>query len=150
MAPNGHGMYATVLVAVDGSDCATVAASHAIDLAARYDATLHALYVVDQTYSAMSGFDFVVEGQEEVGEGALESVEADARRRGVDVELALRRGRPYEEILAYAEGNDVDVVFVGATGRTAMERLVHAGSTTERLIRRTTVPVVAVPHRERD
>lgn len=142
-------MYATVLVATDGSDCAAVAAGHAIDLAARYDAALHALYVVDQTYEVMSGFDVVVERQEREGEDALQSVEVEARDRGLDVELALRRGRPFEEILGYVEHNDVDVVFVGATGRNAMERLVHAGSTTERLIRRSSVPVVAVPLHER-
>ena len=142
-------MYATVLVATDGSECAAAAASHATDLADRYDAALHALYVVDQTYPAMSEFDAVVERQEGEGEDALESVEAEADRRGIEVELSLRRGRPFEEILGYVEHNDVDVVFVGATGRTAMERVVHAGSTTERLIRRTRVPVVAVPLRDR-
>ena len=138
-------MYQTVLVATDGSDCAAAAATHAIDLAARYDAALHALYVVDRTYGAMGEFDVVVERQEDQGEVALESIEAAAGDRGIEVELALRRGRPFEEILGYVEHNDVDVVLVGATGRTAMERFVHAGSTTERLVRRTTVPVVAVP-----
>jgi len=138
-------MYQTVLVATDGSDCAAAAATHAIDLAARYDAALHALYVVDRTYGAMGEFDVVVERQEDQGEEALESIEAAAGDRGIEVELALRRGKPFEEILGYVEHNDVDVVFVGATGRTAMERFVHAGSTTERLVRRTTVPVVAVP-----
>ena len=143
-------MYSTVLVATDGSDCAAVAATHAIDLAERYDATLHALFVVDQSYPAMSGFDHVVEEQEAEGEAALEAIDAEAGERGVDVELSLRRGRPYEEILGFVEHNDVDVVFVGTKGRSAVERLVHAGSTTERLVRRTTVPVVAVPLPERE
>lgn len=138
-------MYSTVLVATDGSDCAAAAASHAVDLARRYDAALHALFVVDQSYPAVSGFDHVVEGQEAEGEAALEAIEAEADERGVDVELALSRGKPYEVILGYVREEDVDVVFVGTKGRSAVERLVHAGSTTERLIRRTTVPVVAVP-----
>lgn len=59
--------------------------------------------------------------------------------------VKLRRGKPYEEILGYVDHNDVDVVLVGATGRGTIERIVHAGSTTERLVRRTTVPAVAVP-----
>lgn len=138
-------MYSTVLVATDGSDCAATAASHAIDLADRYDAALHALFVVDQTYPAMAEFDAVVERQEGEGEAALESVRAEADARDVEVELSLRRGKPYEEILRYAHGNDVDVVFVGSKGRSAMERIVNAGSTTERLVRRSHVPVVAVP-----
>lgn len=138
-------MYTTVLVATDGSDCAASAATHAIDLAERYGAALHALYVVDGSYPAMAEFDHVVERQERQGEDALESVEARARDRGIDVELSLRRGTPYVEILGYVEANDVDVVFVGTKGRSAVQRLVHAGSTTERLVRRTHVPVVTVP-----
>lgn len=141
-------MYSTVLVATDGSDCAAAAASRAVDLADRYDAALHALFVVDQTYPAMTEFDAVVERREGEGEAALESVRAEADGRGVEVELSLRRGKPYEEILGFVEHNDVDVVFVGTKGRSAVERFVHAGSTTERVIRRTTVPVVAVPLRD--
>jgi len=138
-------MYATVLVATDGSDCAAAAATHAIDLAARYDAALHALFVVDQRFPAASEFDQVVERLEATGEAALESIEDEAAGRGVEVDLALRRGTPYEEILGYVEHNGVDVVFVGTKGRNPIERFVHAGSTTERVIRRTRVPVVAVP-----
>lgn len=138
-------MYSTVLVATDGSDCADAAARHAIDLADRYDATLNVLYVVDRTYPAMAEFDPVVERREEEGEEALESVRADAGRRGVEAEVSLRRGKPYEEILGYAHHNDVDVVYVGTKGRSPVERLAHAGSTTERVVRRTHVPVVAVP-----
>lgn len=138
-------MYSTVLVATDGSDCAAAAASHAIDLAERYGAALHALFVVDQTYPAMTEFDAVVERREGAGEEALESVQAEAGRRGIEVELALRRGKPFEEILGYVDHNDVDVVFVGSKGRSVIERFVHAGSTTERVVRRTTVPVVVVP-----
>lgn len=138
-------MYDTVLVATDGSDCAEAAASHAIGLAEVHNAAIHALYVVDQRYPAMSGIDSVVEQMEAEGEEALDAVEAAAADRDVPVTKKLRRGKPYEQILGYAVHNDVDVVVLGATGRTGVDRLVHAGSTTERVVRRTHVPVIAVP-----
>lgn len=138
-------MYSTVLVATDGSDGAASAADHAIDLAETHGADLHTLYVVDRTYPAMAEFDAVVEGQEREGEAALEAVEAAAVEHDVAVEKVLRRGKPYEEILGYAAHNDVDVVCLGVTGRSAMDRLVNAGSTTQRVIRHTHLPVVAVP-----
>jgi len=138
-------MYGNVLVATDGSDCADAAASHAVELADVHGAELHALYVVDQSYPAMSGFDTVVERMEAEGEAALDTVGASAAERDVSVSKTLRRGRPYEEILGYAAHNDVDVVVLGATGRTGMDRLIHAGSTTTRVVRRSHVPVIAVP-----
>ena len=40
-------MYDNILVPTDGSDTSEVAIDHAIDLALKYGATVHALYVVD-------------------------------------------------------------------------------------------------------
>jgi len=40
-------MFETVLIATDGSDSAARAVRMALDLADRFDATVHALYVVD-------------------------------------------------------------------------------------------------------
>jgi len=40
-------MYEHILVPTDGSDVAEAAVDHALDLAEKYDAEVHALYVVD-------------------------------------------------------------------------------------------------------
>ncbi|MFP4189348.1 MAG: universal stress protein, partial [Halobacteriales archaeon] len=40
-------MYDNILVPTDGSETAEVAVEHAVEMAKRYDATLHTLYVVD-------------------------------------------------------------------------------------------------------
>ena len=40
-------MYERILVPTDGSNVAQAAVDHAIDLATKYDAELHALYVAD-------------------------------------------------------------------------------------------------------
>lgn len=40
-------MFDTVLISTDGSQFASRAAEHGLDIASRYDATVHALYVVD-------------------------------------------------------------------------------------------------------
>jgi nucleotide-binding universal stress UspA family protein len=42
-------MHDTILLPTDGSDNAELAAERAIDLADRFDATLHVLYVVEKT-----------------------------------------------------------------------------------------------------
>ena len=67
-------MYDTVLFPTDGSETATEAAAHAIDLADRHDATLHVLYVVDhERVSRMApklGTDHIKETLQQEGERA--------------------------------------------------------------------------------
>ena len=62
-------MYSEILVPTDGSPASDAAIDHAIDLADRYDARLHALYVVDgAAYSSLeAGAEVVVEALETRG-----------------------------------------------------------------------------------
>jgi nucleotide-binding universal stress UspA family protein len=64
---------------------------------------------------------------------------------GVAVERHLRRGRPAEAIVAFAAECDADLVVMGTQGRSGFDRIRHAGSTTERVLRSASVPVLAVP-----
>lgn len=130
-----------ILVPTDGSEPAERAADVAVDLAAAYDATIEALYVVDTT-SAMAEFDLVVERLERQGERAVDSVVEAADAAGVEATPRLRRGRPHSEILSGAD--DVDVIVMGSHGRTGFDRFVHAGSVTERVVRHADVPVLVV------
>lgn len=137
-------MYGTILVPTDGSDGSMAAVEHAVDLAAAFDAAVHALYVVDQTYPAVSKYDFVTEEEEETGETALDAVVAAGEEAGVAVERHLRRGVPHEEILAAVDDYGADLVVMGTHGRTGLDRVAHAGSTTERVVRLAEVPVLTV------
>lgn len=103
-------MYDRILLATDGSVASKNATSHAIDLAAAHDATLHALYVVDESiYTAYSGDEYVdsAEGPEhgliEHGRETLEMVRDDAETRGVDVTTAVQHGDPVGTITGYAD-----------------------------------------------
>lgn len=137
-------MYDSILVPTDGSDASEEAVDHAIDLAVDQGATVHALYVVDQTYPAASHWDMVVEKEEELGERALDDVVAAGDAAAVSVERHLRRGVPHEEIIDAAHDYGVDLVVMGTTGRTGLGRFMAAGSVTERVVRYTTVPVLVV------
>jgi nucleotide-binding universal stress UspA family protein len=64
--------------------------------------------------------------------------------RGVRVERHLRRGAPSEEIVDAAADHGADLVVMGTQGRTGFSRLAAAGSTTERVVRLTTVPTLVV------
>lgn len=140
-------MYDHVLIPTDGSEPAEAAVDHALDLAPRYDATLHVLYAVDVT--AFGGLprdtSVVIEGFEEAGDAAVERVADRAREMGIPVETSVRHGSPEEVVLEYVESERIDLVVMGTHGRRGLGRLV-LGSVAERVVRRCPVPVVTVRH----
>ena len=137
-------MYEHVLVATDGSEHASNAATHAIDVAAMYGATLHALYVIE----TRTAFDNAILRPEEIRENlaqiggeTLDHLETRARERGIDTVLHTRDGVPAEQILEYVEHEDIDIVFMGERGHSAF-KTVLLGSTAEQVLYETDVPVV--------
>ena len=133
-----------ILAPTDGSDPSTRGVDRAIELADRFGAAVHALYVVDRSNRA-GDWDVVVERQEAAGEAALDDAADRGEASGVEVERHLRRGTPAAEILASVEGFDIDLIVMGTHGRSGIDRIRHAGSTTERVLRGASVPVFAVP-----
>ncbi|WP_123537730.1 universal stress protein [Halosimplex salinum] len=136
--------YERILVPTDGSEPSETATEHAVDLAERYGATVDALFVVDETYPAVSHWDMVVEAEEATGERALDAVAEAGEAAGVAVERHLRRGVPYEVIVDAAGDYGADLIVMGTNGRTGLSRIASTGSTTERVVRLTTVPTLVV------
>lgn len=140
-------MYQDVLVPTDGSDHAERGVEHGIDLADEHDATLHALFVVDEnSYGetpALSSYELALDRLAADAEELVERIAADAADRGLETETAVRRGVPNEEILGYAEERDVDAIVMGKRGAAA-DGESHLGSVTDRVVRRADVPVTPV------
>jgi len=148
--------YRNILVPTDGSDLAQQALGEALTLAELTDATIHVLYVVDDAKVAelatgiglddvsMDGdVDQLFERFEAVGEHALDELREAAADRGLTLTTAIRKGLPEEEILAYVGENEIDLLVMGTHGRRGIERYI-LGSTTERVLRKSPVPVLAV------
>ena len=134
-------MYDTVLVSTDGSEPANRATDHALDIASRFDADLHALYVVDtRRYGSdrISDSEGVLGDLADQGREVLSDIEL---RADVDVTTEIRRGRPSEEIDAYADEIDADLLVLGnrGLGGTAGGQI---GSVAERVVRYANRPVI--------
>lgn len=130
-------MYEHVLVPTDGSDGTQPAIEHGTTIADRFGATLHALSVITEgPYDSPAAL-------EERAERAVERVERTARNDGVDVVTTVSEGVPHEEIVAYATGNDVDMIVMGTQGRTGLDRVL-VGSVAEQVVRNAPMPVVTV------
>ena len=136
-------MFETIVIATDGSESVGRAISVALDVAARFDAAVHALYVVD-TDEVDSSPDAVRDDMRaalrESGEDALATVEEAADR---EVTTAVREGRPATEIADYAEEIGADVVAMGTRGRHGENRFL-IGSVAERVVRTCSMPVLTV------
>lgn len=137
--------YDHVLLPTDGSDAAERAATEGLDVAERYDADVHAIYVVDSaTYGFEDAPSSLVGLLKEGGRKAVDEVAAEARERDLSVTTDVLRGVPHDEIREYAVGVDADLIVIGTRGRTPeTDRLL--GSTTARVIRLSNRPVLVSP-----
>ncbi|WP_251329317.1 universal stress protein [Haloplanus pelagicus] len=136
-------MFDTIVIATDGSKSVRRAVSVALDLAERFDAAVHALYVVDEGEVESSPERVREEMRaalDESGEEALAAIR-DATDR--EVTTAVREGRPATEIREYANDYDADVVAMGTRGRHGENRFL-IGSVAERVVRTCPVPVLTV------
>jgi len=143
-------MYDRILLATEGTEASTDATTHAIELAAETGATLHVLFVVDETvYSAYSGDEYVDEaegperGLEDIGEEAIDAIRDRATSAGVEVESAMRHGVPAQSIVEYADDADVDLLVLGTKHRPAEHRAL-LGSVTDRVLRLTARPATVI------
>jgi nucleotide-binding universal stress UspA family protein len=136
-------MIDTVVIATDGSESVTRAVRVALDLAERFDAAVHALYVVDTGEVESSPEELRDELRSALrsqGEDALDAVRDHADR---SVATAVRQGHPAAEITEYAREQDADMVATGTRGRHGENRFL-IGSVAERVVRSCPVPVLTV------
>jgi nucleotide-binding universal stress UspA family protein len=141
-----RGGFENILVPTDGSKPAREAATHALELAQTYDATLHGLYVVDRgAYASRPGWTWneLQHGLEQDGETVLENVQSRAASNGVPVAVEMTHGVPHQEIGEYCDRHEIDLVAMGTHGRSGLTRQI-VGSVTERVLRSADVPVLTI------
>lgn len=132
-------MYEELLVPTDGSEASERAVDQGVELAAEFDATVHFLHVVDvgteMSASAVGNIaDDLTTTLEQMATDALDSATTQAEAAGVPYERAIFEGFPHEAIVEYSTDHDIDLIVMGASGRSGItEQLL--GSTAERVTR---------------
>lgn len=137
-------MYDKILLPVDGSDGTERVAEHAVEMAARYDASLCGLYVLE-VGDRSPGVDDPEkhEAFRNRGERTLSTVASLAEEADVPFETAFLRGDVAKSITTFADERDADVIVMGTHSRTGLDRYV-VGSVTESVVRQTHRPVFVV------
>ena len=148
-------MYKKILLPTDGSENAKRAGEQAISLADVTGAEIIVLNVIDVNYMQPSYLPSFREDLEKElrneGRRAIETFEEELEERqcqgtckNVKFISKIEEGKPHEIILNIMEDEDVDVAIMGASGKHGLDRVL-LGSTTERVVRGTTRPVLVVP-----
>ena len=139
-------MYQHVLIPTDGSEGDARAIEHGVGLADAVGATVHAL-TVNQGAGAMQR-DRLRSDPEAEAAAAIERVERVADDAGVPVTTAVREGTdPADEILAHARDQQADLIVMGTSDPSGIDRLFDE-SVAESVLEDTTVPVLTVTELE--
>lgn len=139
--------FRNIVIATDGSENTQRAISYGIDIAKLSGATVHALYVVNTSPvisdSWTVGKESIYEIIRSEGEKAVSEVKKIGEASGVEVREVVLDGYPGNEIIDFAENNNIDLIVMGTLGKTGLDRLL-IGSVAEKVVRGSKVPVMVV------
>ncbi|MFN3882176.1 MAG: universal stress protein [Nitrincola lacisaponensis] len=145
--------YKTLLFATDFSEGAEKAVDHARTLAKMTGARLHLLHVITELSDKRRKrvpADVIDTFIREVTRQAREDMDhfcqqhfSDAVEQGFEVTQKVEVGAGYEDILAEASRIQADLIIMGTHGRTGIEKVL-VGSTAERVVRNSIIPVLTV------
>lgn len=146
--------YKKILLTTDFSDYSKVAIPHAVAIARQYDAELIVLHVleplltpVDFAWGPMALSEDWEEQRTEHSQQYLDKWISEQLPSELKTTAILAHGTPIREILHTVTGHNIDMIIMATHGQSG---LTHAlfGSTTEKVIRRSPVPVLSVKRPE--
>ncbi len=160
----GDGMYSQVLVPLDGSEVSERALPHAQSLANAFGAKVHLLQVISLSheYEAYLGggeesptvseyslymADQITATAQTRAEEYLKATAARLKENGIHVQTSVRQGSTLDNIANFVEENGIDLIVMSTHGRSGLQRF-FIGSVTDRVIRFSHVPVLAIPPEE--
>lgn len=142
-------MFRKLLVPTDGSVLSEKSSKAALDFAAAIGASVVGLSVA-QLYpfmlmpeaGAMIDLSAYEEIQDKTAQQAMHKLQTMARDAGVPCEVLSTRGvHPYEEIIATAENQGCDLIWMASHGRKGLDKLL-LGSETQRVLAHAHIPVL--------
>jgi nucleotide-binding universal stress UspA family protein len=139
-----------ILVPVDFSPCSVNAVRAAAGIVAP-DGDLTLLHVVDQDFiddgvaASLGSSEEITTRLRERAESNFNSLLEGLETGEVNIERMIVVGIPFVEILKIARDLDLPMIVMGVRGRSSPPEEVLFGSTAEKVLRGTRVPVLCVP-----
>ena len=136
-----------IVIAIDGSSAASVAARFGIELASEHDAYTVFVLVAPEVDVVPTGcFGLTAHLPHELSaldRKPLDNALALAAEADVDARAELLRGDPVDEIVAFADSFEADLIVVGSRGHGALASAL-LGSVSRGILSETRRPVVVV------
>lgn len=139
----------SILVPIDFSNHSKQALKYATSLAVLFGASLEILHVIDQRIHPA----YYVMGEQSIfsiypnllekSMTFLKEFVKDGNPQNVNTEFFVREGNPHSEIVNFAKNQGADLIAMATHGLSGLEKLL-IGSTTEKVVRKSDVPVLTV------
>lgn len=142
-------MFKTILFATDFSDSSEHAFQYALSLAGKFESRLGIIHVINEPvdlrgfYVPHISFDKL---EEEIEQGAWKLMEQFCRTHAAQypkLESYVVPGIPYDEIIKKGLEVGADLIVVGTHGRTGLDHVLF-GSTAEKVVRKSPIPVMTI------
>jgi nucleotide-binding universal stress UspA family protein len=140
----------SIVVGTDFSICAARALAWAVSLAQSSGARVHLVHVLLEPVQALdvaAALPYpdgeVRKDWEDAARVKLDREMKAAEKRGVATTAEIRWGRPSDTIVDAAARQKASLIVLGTHGRSALEKLL-LGSTAERVLRLSPIPVLTV------
>jgi nucleotide-binding universal stress UspA family protein len=138
-------MYKRMLVPLDGSELAEAVFVYAKELAGRLDLDITLLHVCTPAEREMLSVHkaYIERAVEEVKKQTKEVQQqtgVKSKGKALEIRGELAVGRPAEEILRYADENNIDLVLLATHGRSGIRRWAM-GSVADKVLRVSRVPI---------
>ena len=137
-----------ILVATDFAEASDAALVYARHLAKAFGAQLHILHVMENQFLRPS-FKSPAAVEAGIAARVAERLTQEDREALQAVTAVRMSDEPFDEIIRYAEGEDIDLIVMGTHGRGHAARLLM-GSVAEKVIRTARCPVLTVHHPEHE
>lgn len=138
-----------IVFATDFSEGSDYAFRAALSLARKYDSKLIVVHIINEPvdlrgfYVPHISFDKL---EEEIEQGAEKLMEKFCRTHMQDFsnyESHVFPGIPYDEIIKKATEFNADLIVLGTHGRTGLDHVLF-GSTAEKVVRKSPIPVMTI------
>jgi len=131
-----------VLVPIDFSEPSDAALLYGRNLAKAFGAQLHVLHVMENQF-LRGTFKSTAAVELGIAHRVAERLSSEDRTTLRAVSAVRISDDPYDEIIQYAENEDIDLIVMGTHGRGGVARLLM-GSVAEKVVRNARCPVLTV------
>jgi len=135
--------FKNILYAIDLDSKSLSSLEKALEFAQLFNARIHILYVND----SQAGYRHPADHEDAVALKVEETV-SETLLENIEIIYAVSRGNTAEEILKYAQENQIDLIIVGHKHRSKLSSSIF-DSTDINIIDTVSMPVLVVPEKSR-